>query len=151
MWLCMQRRSRLATLALVVLIWFAALGVAASLQTTGSTLPPLAIRSLDGRDLFQFYCASCHGRTGIGNGPVASALKRPPADLTVLARRNGGVFPRDLARAAIAESKPTTAPAHGPSDMPVWGPIFRGLDPNDVQVAVRIDNLVRFIESIQAK
>ena len=37
---------------LVVLIWFAALGVTASLQTTGSTLPPLVIKSLDGRDLF---------------------------------------------------------------------------------------------------
>jgi mono/diheme cytochrome c family protein len=147
----MTHRRRLASLALVVLIWFAALGVTADLQTTGSAVPPLAIRSLDGRDLFQFYCASCHGRSGVGDGPVASALKSPPANLTVLARRNGGVFPSDRARAVIAGSKPPTAPAHGPSEMPVWGPIFRGLDPNDRQVEVRIDNLVRFIESIQAK
>jgi hypothetical protein len=35
--------------------------------------------------------------------------------------------------------------------MPVWGPIFRALDPNDATVAVRIANLVAFVESIQAK
>jgi mono/diheme cytochrome c family protein len=146
-----QCRSRVANLALVIVIWLAALGVTAGFQSTGSTLPPLAIKSLDGRDLFQFYCASCHGRTGVGDGPVARALKSAPADLTGLARRNGGVFPGDVARAAIAGSRPAAPPAHGPGDMPVWGPIFRALDPNDIQVAVRIDNLVGFIESIQAK
>jgi hypothetical protein len=35
--------------------------------------------------------------------------------------------------------------------MPVWGPIFRALDPNDALVAVRIGNLVIFLESIQVK
>ena len=42
-----QRRSRVANLALVIMIWLAALGVAAGFQTTGSTVPPLAIKSLD--------------------------------------------------------------------------------------------------------
>jgi hypothetical protein len=35
--------------------------------------------------------------------------------------------------------------------MPVWGPIFRGLDPSDTRVNVRIANLVGYIESIQLK
>jgi hypothetical protein len=35
--------------------------------------------------------------------------------------------------------------------MPVWGPIFRALDPNDARTAVRLDNLVRYLESIQLK
>jgi mono/diheme cytochrome c family protein len=125
--------------------------VTASLQTTGANLPALAIRSLDGGDLFRFYCASCHGRTGAGDGPVAQSLKTVPADLTRLSRANGGAFPGDRVRATIAGTKGATAPAHGPGDMPVWGPIFRALDPNDRQVEVRITNLVRFIESIQAK
>jgi mono/diheme cytochrome c family protein len=143
--------TRLATLGLVVLIWLAALGVTASLQTTGATLPPLTIKSLDGGDLFRFYCASCHGRTGAGDGPVAPSLTRRPADLTRLARGNGGAFPRDRVTATIAGTKGAITPAHGPSDMPVWGPIFRALDPDDRQVTVRIDNLVTFIESIQVK
>jgi mono/diheme cytochrome c family protein len=123
-------------LALLVLIWFASMAVFARPQTTGSTLPPLMITSVDGRDLFQFYCASCHGKTGRGDGPVAPALKQLPTDLTLLAGRAGGA---------------TSPAAHGSSEMPVWGPIFRALDPNDRRTSVRIDNLVRFLESIQVK
>lgn len=39
-----------------------------------------------GKQMFEAYCASCHGMGGKGGGPVASALKVPPADLTVLSR-----------------------------------------------------------------
>jgi hypothetical protein len=36
--------------------------------------------------------------------------------------------------------------------MPVWGPIFKALDPNDERlVLVRLDNIVRYLESIQVK
>lgn len=143
--------NRLAFLSLLILIWFAAMGVTARVQTTGTKLPPLAIKSLDGGDLFQFYCASCHGRTGAGDGPVAPSLKGTPSNLTRLSQANGGVFPRDRVRATIAGEKGMMTPAHGPGDMPVWGPIFRALDPSDSQVEVRIKNLVTFIESIQRK
>jgi hypothetical protein len=44
-----------------------------------------------------------------------------------------------------------TTSAHGSREMPVWGPIFRALDPNDALVAVRIRNLVTFLEAIQVK
>jgi len=43
------------------------------------------------------------------------------------------------------------SPAHGSADMPVWGPVFRGLDPSDALVKVRIANVVTYIESIQVK
>jgi integrase len=40
------------------------------------------------------YCASCHGRSGKGDGPTASALKiPPPANLTTIAARNRGQCP----------------------------------------------------------
>ena len=51
---------------------------------SASQPPPLAINALAGRDLFEFYCATCHGRDGKGAGPVAGALKTRPADLTAL-------------------------------------------------------------------
>jgi hypothetical protein len=35
--------------------------------------------------------------------------------------------------------------------MPVWGPIFRALDPNDTRTRVRIDAIVSYVASIQAK
>jgi len=120
-------------------------------QTTGPRNPPLVIRSLAGHDLFAFYCATCHGRKGTGDGPVAAALKSPPSDLTLLARRNGGTFPRQRVEAFVTNDRDILAPAHGSADMPVWGPIFRGLDRSDALVKVRIANVVTYIESIQVK
>ena len=35
--------------------------------------------------------------------------------------------------------------------MPVWGPIFQALDPQDRMNRIRIENVVAFIESIQTK
>jgi mono/diheme cytochrome c family protein len=120
-------------------------------QTTGPRNPPLVIRSLAGGDLFAFYCATCHGRKGTGDGPVAAALKSPPPDLTQLGRRNGGTFPRQRVEAFVTNGGDVLSPAHGSADMPVWGPVFRGLDPSDALVKVRIANVVTYIESIQVK
>ena len=38
-----------------------------------------------GRKLFEANCASCHGLTGRGNGPIAARLETLPADLAVMA------------------------------------------------------------------
>lgn len=113
---------------------------------------PLVIPSLAGQDLFTFYCATCHGSDAKGSGPVASALKTPPPDLTLLSRRNGGTFPRVRVVQFIAGGGTTLRGAHGSSDMPVWGPIFRALDPSDEKlVLIRIENIVQYLESMQAK
>src|SRR5688572_2329648 len=117
-------------------------------QSTQRQTPRLTIESLTGRDSFDLYCASCHGAGGIGNGPVASALRTPPADLTTLALRNGGIFPRDRV-AAFVEGSGRTVPAHGSSDMPVWGAIFRGLETSAAATKVRLGNLVAYVESLQ--
>jgi mono/diheme cytochrome c family protein len=110
----------------------------------------LILGSLAGHDLFEFYCATCHGRDGTGNGPAAGALRVPPPDLTTLAQRNGGTFPRAHVTALVTGDG-DIPPAHGSRDMPVWGPIFRGLDPNDRLNRVRIDNIVEYLAAIQTK
>ena len=46
-----------------------------------------------GRALYDQYCVSCHGASGIGDGPAAAGLDHPPADLTRISERNGGSFP----------------------------------------------------------
>jgi mono/diheme cytochrome c family protein len=119
--------------------------------TTGSGVQPAAIRSMDGRDIFLVYCASCHGRTGTGDGPVVPALKTRPPDLTTLARRRGGVFPGADVGVMLSGPRRVALPAHGSSEMPVWGPIFRALDPSDSQAAMRVASLVRYLESIQVE
>src|ERR1700750_1425484 len=72
-----------------------------------------------GKELYQAYCASCHGTGGQGNGPVASALKTPPTDLTQLSKNNNGKYPEmHVIHAIEGES---TVGAHGSKQMPVWG------------------------------
>jgi mono/diheme cytochrome c family protein len=137
--------------ALTALVLATGLPPLRAAQTTIPKTPDVVIKSTAGRDLFQFYCSSCHGRDGKGSGSAATALKVPPPDLTTLAQRNRGTFPAERVEAFIKGEGRLTTPAHGSSDMPVWGPIFKGLDSRDAVNAARIENLVKYIESIQAK
>jgi mono/diheme cytochrome c family protein len=71
-----------------------------------------------GKREFDTNCASCHGVSGKGNGPLGELLKRSASDLTTLQKRNGGVFP--MARMyEIIEGGGVAE--HGTRDMPVWG------------------------------
>lgn len=47
----------------------------------------------EGRAIFNENCAMCHGANARGGGALAAGMKPAPADLTVLARENGGAFP----------------------------------------------------------
>jgi mono/diheme cytochrome c family protein len=72
-----------------------------------------------GKAEYHSSCASCHGIDGKGNGPVSSQLKLPPPDLTVLAKKNNGVFPFTSVYEIIDGRKAVIA--HGTRDMPIWG------------------------------
>jgi mono/diheme cytochrome c family protein len=112
-------------------------------------VPARAMAPVDGRDNFNAYCASCHGRDAKGNGPAAPALKGPVPDLSTIARRNGGTFDARAVERAISGSD-KVRPAHGSLDMPIWGPVFRTVQ-GDAATSVRLVNLVKFLESIQTK
>jgi len=102
-----------------------------------------------GKDMFAQYCAACHGPDAKGKGPAAAALKTPPADLTTLAKRHDGKYPRDYVANILRTG--TGAAAHG-SDMPTWGPLFHSLDQgHDADVQLRIKNLNDYLASLQAK
>jgi mono/diheme cytochrome c family protein len=131
-----------AVVSLACLLLVAA-SQAQTIQSPGTFLG----ESLVGRDSFEAYCASCHGPTGRGDGPVGTALKRRPADLTLLTARNARRFPREeVTRVLTGEGR--TVAAHGTTEMPIWGPLFRVFEP-DARVRVRIDNLVAHIETLQ--
>jgi mono/diheme cytochrome c family protein len=113
--------------------------------------PALVIPSMYGRDLYAFYCASCHGRDAKGDGPVAPVLKAAPPDLTRLAIVNGGVFPRARIEAIVGGRADPPLPVHGSREMPVWGPIFNGLDHNEAANRARIASIVGYLDSIQLR
>lgn len=103
-----------------------------------------------GAQLFRTYCASCHGPSGRGDGPVAEAFRQPIADLTQYTARNHGVFPSERVR-QIIDGRGIAA--HGDREMPVWGDAFRsehgGLTTEEVKA--RIGAIVRYLEAIQQR
>ena len=99
---------------------------------------------------YQVYCSSCHGAEARGDGMIAKSLKKRPADLTQLSKRNNGVFPEEKVYKTIDGRK---GGAHSDSDMPSWGEVFAKAieSASPENTALRIDTLVKYIETLQAK
>lgn len=70
-------------------IGLAGVGALVLLACTVPSMP----EAPDGAAFYAENCVSCHGASGRGDGPLAAGLTPKPADLTLLARGNGGVFP----------------------------------------------------------
>ena len=129
-----------------VSVLLALFGMAWAAQRAGRSKDEL-IASIQGPALYKAYCAVCHGPEGKGNGPAASTLKIPPADLTRIAAKNGGEFP--LMRIERIISGEEERRGHGA--MPAWGPIFSVVGRDQDLGRVRIDNLARYLREIQVK
>lgn len=115
-------------------------------QPIDDTLPPTYVPT--GEQMFKQYCAVCHGSDAKGEGPMAPLLKTPPPDLTTLARRHMGKFPREYVK-SVLEFGPLPL-SHGTSEMPAWGPLFRHNDKqNERVVQQRLKNLCDFLASLQ--
>ncbi len=139
--------SRSIASLLVLFIVFAC--AMASAQTV-KKIPVTPTSASSGAEMFKAYCASCHGADGKGTGPAAAALKKAPANLTELAKLNGGEFPDKKVYGAVKGD--TNTPAHGSKDMPVWGSVFQSMSHGDQgQVQLRISNLTKYIENMQSK
>jgi nucleotide-binding universal stress UspA family protein len=135
-------------------------GIVASLLVASVMLAPGLVtaataqeykQSNTGAEVYRTYCASCHGTAARGDGPLASSMKKKPANLTEIAKRNGGLFPSEMVFRTIDGQQPVRG--HGGPDMPVWGDVFtRSRDAGDAdRVKAVIQSLVEFLDSIQLR
>lgn len=59
-------------------------------------ITPIAHAQLNydmGKSVYLDNCASCHGATGKGDGPMKAYLVKAPSDLTTITLRNHGTYP----------------------------------------------------------
>lgn len=128
----------------------AAVVLAASAQPKGERLD-------FGKREFESRCASCHGMTGKGDGPVTPFLSKSPPDLTLLAKRNGGIFPISRLYEVVEGG---AVASHGTREMPVWGREYRmqaaeyygdmQYDP-EAYTRARLLGLLEYVNRLQAK
>lgn len=109
-----------------------------------------------GKREYDNNCAACHGSSGKGNGPYAELLRKSPPDLTMMAMRNGGVFPMSRAYEVIEGA----GVGHGTRDMPIWGQdysvkaaeYYMDVPYNpEAYVRTRILALVEYLNRLQTK
>jgi mono/diheme cytochrome c family protein len=146
----MTGKGRAMTMTMLVVAVLVGLTVTAVAGGGGSPAAGQAA-GVDGRTVFRTYCASCHGDYGRGNGPVAVFLRRRPADLTQIAKRNKGVFPAARVHQLIDGRQ--VVKAHGDSQMPVWGDAFSKamVGSDEATIKARIDAMVAYLASIQER
>jgi mono/diheme cytochrome c family protein len=116
-----------------------------------ASAPAEEISHYNGEQLYYRFCASCHGESAEGDGPVASYFKLVPPDLTVLAKRRGGQFPAEEI-GKIIDGRDIRGP-HGSRQMPVWGMEFYYADTGNPdkqrEVEELVDRLVEYLRKIQ--
>lgn len=74
-----------------------------------------------GQEIYQQYCATCHGTDGAGAGPLLEMMTAKAPDLTQLSKTNDGEFP--MLRVIHVIDGRTGLRAHG-GPMPVYGALF---------------------------
>ena len=125
--------------------------VAASIVLIGASAHAQVLDTYTGAELFEQFCASCHGVGGKGDGPVAGGLEIAIPDLTYLAADNGGELPTEYLRTVVDGRYVVTA--HGTRYMPIWGYEFWIAQGADDEAALLVEvimaNLIGYIESIQ--
>jgi len=130
--------------------WVAGLG-ALVVACSVNAFAAKSLADYSGEEIFARFCASCHGDTAHGNGPVARSLGVMVPDLTKIAQHYGG-FPTQLVRDTI-DGRGALIAAHGTRIMPVWGYEFwveAGADAAAQQeMRTTIAKLVDYLRSIQ--
>lgn len=112
-------------------------------------------QDLAGRIEYERACASCHGETAGGDGPVSTFLNVKVPDLTRISARNDGKYPfQDLIEMIDGRDSARQIGAHGIS-MPVWGDRFMAESgsgnevENEINTLGRVASLVYYLYGLQ--
>jgi mono/diheme cytochrome c family protein len=148
----LARAWKVPTMPIATRVWsIAAAASCLALAGTALAFDAVTLDDYSGSELFDRFCASCHGSAARGDGPVAASLNVAVPDLTTIAARYGE-FPAMLVRDVI-DGRGIDKRAHGTRTMPVWGFEFWVEEGGDVnaQRAVRdaINKLVEHLRSVQ--
>ena len=107
-------------------------------------------------DEYRVSCQVCHGPKGKGDGPMASALKVKPTDLTKLEEKNDYKFP--FLKVFQTIDGRAMIPAHGTREMPVWGRRYvedigdkYGPYGGEAAIRARVLELVYYVQSLQER
>jgi mono/diheme cytochrome c family protein len=131
-------------------VWLA---VAASVlvAATAAAFDAVTLDDYSGEEIYDRFCASCHGAQARGDGPVSRSLNVAVPDLTTIALRYGE-FPSGVIRDVI-DGRGIDKQAHGTREMPVWGYEFWVEEGADVEaqriVRNAINKLVEHLRSLQ--
>lgn len=127
----------------------AVLSVALSVAAGGVDAADYA--TMPGKDLYARFCASCHGAEGRGDGPVSKSFAVETPDLTLIARRHGGAFPRERVERIIDGR--FILGAHGSRTMPVWGEDLSRLELGNPDAQRLTETVIRrltdYLETLQ--
>jgi hypothetical protein len=104
--------------------------IAALITPTASVFPQAEDQ---GQQNFLVNCAQCHGADAKGDGPRSAELHIKPADLTLLAKKNNGVFDAGAIYQVIDGRESGSRP-HLSVDMPIWGCRHQGPAPVNKRV-----------------
>lgn len=119
-------------------------------ETKSSAGSRISMPDVSGADEFLRYCALCHGGDGRGAGPLTGedAMRKGAADLTQIAKRNGGTFP--FSKIADIIHGGGALAGHSPSRMLAWGKIFAA-ESDPVRAKAIIYEVTRYVEGLQEK
>jgi mono/diheme cytochrome c family protein len=99
------------------------------LMAAGAAVAALGLAACErepptGLELYQDYCAACHGADAKGgDGVLDKHWPKPPANLTKLAHRHGGIFPTGYVMSTVDGYTRNT---HDEHTMPAFGPLLEG-------------------------
>ena len=146
-------RAKISLTLIVALLAAVAVPVAMASAAEEETASK-TVKVFKGKVTYRIYCSNCHGEAGQGDGNLAELLSVRPANLTAIARNNGGEFPTELIIQLVDGRE--TVQGHGLKEMPVWGDAFqKSLQPSwteesdDDRAKRKIIEVVAFVESIQ--
>jgi mono/diheme cytochrome c family protein len=126
--------------------WAAIAFIPALFQTAAQAQNPCGYAyTIMGQQLFADHCAGCHGKDGRGKG---SPAEKPAADLTAIAKRNGGAFPSERVSETIRFGGRIPEHETAQGSMPVWGKVFNG-ECGPAYSRRAVVELKRYLEALQ--